>query len=49
MPGLTSSFNMDKIIKENNKKLNRFTTDELQFDDMIVEETDLDLPEIEEM
>jgi len=40
-PQLNSSFNMEKIIQENNKKLNRFCTDyDQKFEELKVEEMD---------
>jgi hypothetical protein len=48
IPGF-GSFNMDKIIKENNKKLHRFVDNDLMFENMIVEEVDLDVHEADEL
>lgn len=50
---LSGSFNMDKIIQENNKKLNRFgynnRENNEQFNDLIVEDLELDLPEVKNL
>lgn len=50
---LSGSFNMDKILQENNKKLNRFgyngRDNNQQFQDLIVEDLELDLPEVKNL
>ena len=52
---LSGSFNMDKIIQENNKKLHRYgyngrdPVGNEPFTDLIVEELELDLPEVQNL
>ena len=55
-PNLASSFNMEKIIMANNKHLNRYEIEpknqgvnEFVFEDLVVEETDLENPELDEI
>jgi len=50
LPEISSSFNMEKIISENNKKLNRyggFDKKQGEFEELMIEETEMDLPEME--
>lgn len=51
---LSGSFNMEKIIQENNKKLNRYgynnnNNNHENFNELIIEELEFDLPETQQL